>query len=446
MSTPQKRAIGIVRVSQVGGREADAFHSPATQRARIEAACRVNDWHLVDVCEEINVSGGKPLAKRKGLLAAIEAVEAGRAHVLVIAYFDRLVRSIKVQTEVVERVEAAGGDIFTVDFGQITNGSAVQKLTSHFMGAVNEYVRTQGKERIAEAQTIAISKGHWPVILIPGLRRQEEGAIELDPATSSAVGDAFRLRAGGATVNAVREHLRHHGITRSFHGTTSLLRSRQAIGEIKFGAHRCTVPALVDAGTWRDVQKMIVPRGPKPKSERLLARLGVLRCGTCNAKMVVATANNSRYYVYRCPPVGDCAQHMSISATIVEDVVVAWVKQELAGLTGAASGASGVVEATVELERAQAALDAAMRSFADAGLMGEPVAVDTLARLRAARDEAKDRHADAVDADESLSVAVTVGDWDVMTLAERRDLIRAVVGRVLVHPGRGASRIEVIPK
>ena len=52
-----------------------------------------------------------PLSKRPGLLAAIEMIEAGRADQLVVAYFDRLVCSLKVQLEVIERVERAGGEI-----------------------------------------------------------------------------------------------------------------------------------------------------------------------------------------------------------------------------------------------------------------------------------------------------------------------------------------------
>ena len=44
-STKQRRAIGIVRVSQVNGHEGDSFASPAEQRDRIE--------------DEANVSGGQ---------------------------------------------------------------------------------------------------------------------------------------------------------------------------------------------------------------------------------------------------------------------------------------------------------------------------------------------------------------------------------------------------
>ena len=51
------------------------------------------------------------------------------------------------------------------------------------------------------------------------------------------------------------------------------------------------------------LQRVSVPRGRRAKSERLLARLGVLRCGTCDARMSVGTSQG-RYALYRCPPVG----------------------------------------------------------------------------------------------------------------------------------------------
>ena len=49
-------------------------------------------------------------------------VEAGEADHIVVAYFDRLVRSLKVQLEVIKRVEHAGGEIYAIDHGRLTNG------------------------------------------------------------------------------------------------------------------------------------------------------------------------------------------------------------------------------------------------------------------------------------------------------------------------------------
>lgn len=104
-----RRAIGIVRVSQVNGRDGERFASPGEQADRIRRACARDDLKLIEVIEELDVSGGTALEQRHGLRRAVEAVEDGAADIVVASYFDRLVRSLRVQDELVSRVEAAGG-------------------------------------------------------------------------------------------------------------------------------------------------------------------------------------------------------------------------------------------------------------------------------------------------------------------------------------------------
>ena len=50
---PGKRAIGIVRVSQVKGREGESFASPSEQHERIEAACERDGLRLLRVENEL---------------------------------------------------------------------------------------------------------------------------------------------------------------------------------------------------------------------------------------------------------------------------------------------------------------------------------------------------------------------------------------------------------
>ena len=97
-----RRAIGIVRVSEVRGREGESFASPAEQRERIEAVCEREGLRPLYVLDELDVSAGTPLDRRAGLRAAVEAIEAGDADVIVAAYFDRLVRWLRVQAELLE--------------------------------------------------------------------------------------------------------------------------------------------------------------------------------------------------------------------------------------------------------------------------------------------------------------------------------------------------------
>jgi hypothetical protein len=49
------------------------------------------------------------------------------------------VRSLKVQLEVIERVEQAGGEIFALDHGWLTDGTAATRLSTNMMGAVFQY-------------------------------------------------------------------------------------------------------------------------------------------------------------------------------------------------------------------------------------------------------------------------------------------------------------------
>jgi site-specific DNA recombinase len=232
-----RRAVGIVRVSQTRGREGESFASPAEQHDRLQAACTRDGITLIDVHEELDVSGGKPLEQREGLRQAVETIERRQAEVLAAAYFDRLFRSLTVQAEVVERVEKAGGQVLAVDVGQVSGGSAGQWLSGTMLGAVAEYHRRSTRERTREAQRRAVARGVAPYAHIPlGYVKGADGVYVPDPATSVTVREAFERRARGDTVAAVREFLRDRGIRRSYAAVEQMLRSRVYLGEIHFGS------------------------------------------------------------------------------------------------------------------------------------------------------------------------------------------------------------------
>ncbi len=82
-----------------------------------------------------------------------------------------------------------------------------------------------------------------------------------------------------------------------------------------------------------------------------------------------------------------------------------------------------------------------MRAFS--GLEDVDAARERLLELRAERERAHDR---VLELQAAAAPAITVsagGDWDELTLDERRALIRAVVERAVVAPGRGADRVTV---
>ncbi len=443
-STSVRRAVGIVRVSRVAGRTGEQFVSPSEQRTRVEEACARDGLQLVETLEELDVSGGAALAKRPGLRRAVEMVEAGEADVIVAGYFDRLVRSLAVQAELVSRVEAAGGAILAVDVGAVTGASAGQWLSGTMLGAVSEYHRRVTAERTEDAKRRAVARGVAPFPNVPpGYRKDADGRLELHPKEARVVAEAFRRRAAGATVKDVREYLRGKGVERSYHGTQALLESRIVLGELRFGddmVNTASHPAIVDAGIWQQVQQARSPRGRRPKSERLLARLGVLRCGTCGARMVVGSANHGAYQLYRCPPVGDCPQRVTISAPVAEAAIVDAVKGLLEGMRGTASLAEGVEDAERELQHAERELEAAVTAFS--GLDDVDAARTRLGELRDAREAARDRLA-ALQAAAAPAITVSAGEWGDLTLDEQRALIQATIAEATVVPGRGDDRVTV---
>jgi len=446
--TRKLRAAGIIRVSEKKGREGDSFASPDEQRERIEAECARENIDLLWDEDEIDVKGETPLAKRRHLLRGIEEVEAGQLDVIVVAYFDRLVRKLAIQAEIISRVHAAGGKILAVGFGEIGERSAAEWLSATIIGAMNEFVTRQARERGAEAQARAVARGvpPWPN-LPPGVRRidvpkghPDHGKVEADPATIGHVIEALELRDGGATIAAVRTFLGDYGVKRSYHGVQQMLSDRLYLGEIHFGdlVNLHAFDPLVPRPLFNRVQRVKVARGRRAKSERLLARLGILRCENCGAAMCVGTQkqNGRSYAFYRCPPTGDCDKRVTIGAEIAEKVVVDHARAALADAEGRASVEDNARQAEAAAEKAQADLDAAIRAFA--GVQDEPAAADRLAELQAARDLARDR-VDHLGGTRARVVVNGAADWDRLSLDGRRALLRATVDSASVGPVAGAA-------
>jgi site-specific DNA recombinase len=444
--TPQRRAIGIVRVSRVSGRDGESFASPDEQRQRIEAECERDGLDLLDVIPEMDVSGGTPLEKREGLRTAVERVEAGEAQVVVAAYFDRLCRSLKVQGELIERVEAAGGQVLAVDVGQVTNGSAGQWLSGTLLGAVNEYQRRTTTERTAGAQAHAVARGAQPWARVAlGYQRDADGLLVPDRKKVPIVRRAFKMRADGESVTAIRNMLKKHRIERSHRGVQVMLANRIYLGEVHFGklVNLAACEPIIDRELFDRVQRMVIPRGPQPASQRLLSRLGVLRCGSCGARLsTMKLPKQGDYPVYRCPSTSDCDHHVTISAVIAESVVVEATRAAPRDIEGRADARANARHAADELASAESALGAAISAFD--GLGDLQATKDKLAQLGTAVDEARERLAQLGGADVAIRVN-GAEEWDQMTPEEQRTLIRATIKTATVAPGRGPDRVTITP-
>jgi DNA invertase Pin-like site-specific DNA recombinase len=459
---PVRRGIGIVRVSHAGKRKlkGDRFVSPAEQRQRITGWFEREGIVLVAIYEELDTSGGRPLVQRiKGLLPAVERIEAGVADVVCVAYFDRLLRSLEVQIEFLKRVEAANGSVVALDVGEVfyNAGTPAEWLNATMHGMMAEYYRRQigHKTMIAKADAIARGVATFPLI-IPGYRRGTDGRLMIERTEAAHVRRAFELRLAGHSLFEIRDYLREHGIERSYRSVQTLLASRVVLGEIQSGklvnpkAHE----PIVDRLLWQRVQDVKVPHGKRVPSERLLARAGVLRCATCGSAMGATWGykqrGGKRYWKYVCGMRTECSAPAMISATVVEEAVAADVRRRLANESESASLESNLAEAEVGLARAQTLLDAAVAAFD--GIDVQSVH-ERLKRLQADVQAADDRVQQLRAATVPTEVVNASADWDavdsdgepLLSIDGRRALIRALIERVEVLPGRSRERISIQP-
>ncbi|HKG44254.1 MAG TPA: recombinase family protein, partial [Gaiellaceae bacterium] len=261
-TTPSvRRAIGIARQSRAASE--DSVSLPE-QRQRIEATCEREGFRLLEVLPERDISGGAPLEKRPGLSRAVAMVEAGEADVIVVAYFDRLFRSLEVQAEVAKRVEAAGGDLFAADVGEVRSDTASGWITSSMLGVVAEYHRRTTRERTVEAKRRAVERGAAPFPRLPFyLRRDDddEGRVKHDRRGVRLMREAVRMRLEGTTIAAVRDYLQKRRVALSYHGVQSLFANRLLLGELHFGTFEnlSAFPPVIDAETFQRLQRVSLP-------------------------------------------------------------------------------------------------------------------------------------------------------------------------------------------
>ena len=260
------------------------------------------------------------------------------------------------------------------------------------MGAAFQYYAEVTGEKVAAAQERVVARGVLPNSRItPGYVRGGDGVLVVERRKARVVVQAFTRRDRDASLVEIQAWLAENGIERSISGAASMLRSRMYLGEIHFGelhntrAHEAIVK---DRGLFERVQRRRVSRGRQAKSERLLARLGVLRCGTCGSRMVINSDSGS----YRC---GDtsanrCQRRAAVKADRVEEMVLDAVRaySTTVDVHGRGSRRQQIRAADEAIGRANADLDDTIRQFGELGLLGRRVSQETLEKLTTALDDA----------------------------------------------------------
>jgi site-specific DNA recombinase len=456
-----KRAIGIIRVSQVHGRQGESFASPDEQRERIKAACERDGLRLIQTFEELDISGGAALAKRPGLSQAVSAIEAGEADVVAAAYFDRLFRSLATQAEVVERVEQAGGQVLAVDVGEITNGSAGQWLSGTMLGAVSEYYRRSAKDRGKQTADSAIARGVANRVPFGYMRNASGDGIKVnpkldskalvpDPETAPYVQRVFQMRADGYAWSDISRWLSDEGIKPTLAGqtyvkngetrthgdnwTTSALRNLIAneiyLGVVTLGSRRRenAHEPLVSRSVFNAAQSTQTVQRNGRNAAGIAG--GLLTCGCCGRRLSVTGTNPA--YTCRRTIGGKCERPTFVSRDRADEYV------ERAVIEVLAQGSLSVIVSSREVDHLrQAGADAQAELE---GFVVNASALDTrvfklgLDARQTAAGEAREAYERAAAAAESAAELPHASGWAALDLDGRRRVARALISEVVVHP------------
>lgn len=148
------KVIGYIRVST-----ADQELGAESQRAGLVKWCEQNGKELVEVHEDLGVSGSTPLSKRPGLLGAVAAMEVFGCSVLLAYRRDRYARDTLIRAGLDQMVRVKlGASIRTVqgDFEEVTPEN---KMMGTIVDAFAEYELAMIRLRTKAAMRIKKERG-----------------------------------------------------------------------------------------------------------------------------------------------------------------------------------------------------------------------------------------------------------------------------------------------
>jgi hypothetical protein len=392
---------------------------------------------------------------------ALTRIEEGTSQGLVVAKVDRFGRSLLDGLLAIKRIEDAGGSFFSVLDGlDLTTDTG--RLVLRIMLSMAEWEFDRIRTQWDVARSRAVARGTHPAGSVPpGYRKTRAGRLQLEPTVAPLVAQAFRMRADGASLQAVGRFLEGCGIRTgagnvgwSTRATRRALATEAYLGVIRCGPHRNdhAHPPLVPRATWLAAQRPGRPMAPKSASNALLA--GMVRCANCGFTMSpgrrFVAGREVHYYACRSRhATGTCPAPANIASFRLDPCVVPLVFELLRRRRRPPRELLHDVE-----QRALEAQDA-LAHYRDSDrvlrALGERAFAQGLTRrverAVAAQNElavARDRLA----AHSVPSYLETRQQWQALDVEERRTVIRSVIDLVFVKPNYRVpldERIMVCP-
>jgi site-specific DNA recombinase len=341
----RERMLGYVRVSRVAGR-GDDLVSPEIQRKKIEEWAALHDAEIVRWFDEIDEPGSK--LDRPLFQEALKLCEEGKADGIAVYRLDRFARSVIHGLESIKRLERARTRFVSVSEG-FDAGTDVGRLVLTILFAFAELELTKITQSWNHAVTQAIEAGKYIAAKVPvGYVKGEDGRLTLDPVVAPKVREVFRRRAHGRSWRELGDYLEAEGVRTAWDNPTwtasslrNLVINRAYLGEARQGAivNPKAHEPLVTEKEWQAVQpgERIILRKEESRSSLCVLR-GILVCGGCGKRMVVATSSDHKgrpspphYYCKGVSASGRCPARASARHTVVDPFVEEQLIEAFAG-------------------------------------------------------------------------------------------------------------------
>ncbi|MDP9692682.1 UNVERIFIED_ORG: DNA invertase Pin-like site-specific DNA recombinase [Arthrobacter globiformis] len=417
---------------------------------RQEADCRLlaraKGWDGLTLYRDNDKSAtsGKERPEFERLLRDIEA---GRVTAVLVWHLDRLTRSIRDLTRIIEagqshRINIASVHGVSLDLGDPTGVAVATILTAI---AAMEVAHKGQRQKTANRQRAENGKAHW--IRRPFGYQRDGDSITVVPAEAAALRDAAKRVLAGETMASIVRALNEAGHTTTTGGPWNVTSIRRALTNPRTAGRRLyngedlgpgDWPAIFDADTHRALEdKLNDPRrrtAPEDLSAKFLLS-GICRCGKCGKAMFATTTKGPK--VYRCFGGYCMTRRLDLVDEVVESVVIGRLSQP-----DAAALFTGTEDATKLRRRA---VDLRDRRDALAALLADGLLSPTAVREQSGRlSNELQAVENALDAADTLNPAAGViaaddvaAAWHALPLNHRRQIIRALMDVTVRPAGKG---------
>jgi DNA invertase Pin-like site-specific DNA recombinase len=225
------RALGYVRVSTNG--QAHGY-GLSVQQQEIRSYAREQGWRLIDVVQDVGLSGTADAADRPGLAEVLSRLSDGDAEILVVPRIDRLARALHVQEAVLAEAWKLGAQVFTTDGGEVLQDDPddpMRTFVRQVIGAVSQLERGMIRLRMMRGRREKQRQGGYAGGRPAFGYRAEGGALVERPEEQAVIAEARKLRAGGASLRGIAHELEQQGVRPRSGGRWHAITVSRIVGE-----------------------------------------------------------------------------------------------------------------------------------------------------------------------------------------------------------------------